>query len=75
MYRFVNKNGLISENHVKYIVLAPSRRVMDSVGGLSGLIWNIRSGMRQQKNEWGIGLGIFENIFENNIDNHNNACK
>jgi len=61
MYRFDNKDGLISEHHVKYIVPAPSRRAVlyHGFGGLSGLIWRIRSGMRQQKNEWGMGLGIF----------------
>src|SRR6266511_214056 len=61
MYKFDNKDDLISEHHVKYIVPAPSRRAVlyHGFGGLGGLIWRIRSGMRQQKNEWGIGLGIF----------------
>jgi len=61
MYKFDNKDGLISEHHVKYIVPAPSRRAVlyHGFGGLGGLIWRIRSGMRQQKNEWGMRLGIF----------------
>ncbi|CAG8604908.1 18401_t:CDS:2 [Acaulospora morrowiae] len=56
MYKFDLKNGLISEHHVKNIIPAPSRRAVlyQGFGGLGGLLWRIRSGMRQ-KNEWGVG--------------------
>ncbi|RHZ46878.1 hypothetical protein Glove_606g138 [Diversispora epigaea] len=60
MYKFDSKTGLVSEHHVRHIVPAPSRRAVlyQGFGGLGGLLWRIRSGMRQQKNEWGVGLGM-----------------
>lgn len=58
VYKFDPKTGLVSEHHVRHIVPAPSRRAVlyQGFGGLGGLLWRIRSGMR--KNEWGIGLGM-----------------
>ena len=60
LYRFDPKSGTVLEHHVKHIVPAPSRRAVlyHGFGGLGGLLWRIRSSMRQQKNEWGIGLGM-----------------
>jgi hypothetical protein len=60
MYRFDPQSGLVLEHHVKHIIPAPSRRAVlyHGFGGLGGLLWRIRSSMRQQKNEWGIGLGM-----------------
>jgi hypothetical protein len=60
MYRFDPKNGLVLEHHVKHIIPAPSRRAVlyHGFGGFGGLLWRIRSSMRQQKNEWGVGLGM-----------------
>ncbi|CAG8432947.1 9865_t:CDS:2 [Diversispora eburnea] len=65
MYKFDSKTGLVSEHHVRHIVPAPSRRAVlyQGFGGLGGLLWRIRSGMRQQKNEWGVGLGMLANEF------------
>ncbi|RIA92017.1 hypothetical protein C1645_736683 [Glomus cerebriforme] len=60
MYRFDPKSGLVLEHHVKHIIPAPSRRAVlyHGFGGFGGLLWRIRSSMRQQKNDWGIGLGM-----------------
>ncbi|CAG8635958.1 24055_t:CDS:2, partial [Racocetra persica] len=59
VYKFGSKSGLVTEHHVKHIVPAPSRRAVlyQGFGGLGGLMWRLRSGLRQ-KNEWGVGLGI-----------------
>ncbi|CAG8785816.1 23760_t:CDS:2, partial [Dentiscutata erythropus] len=61
VYKFCSKNGLVAEHHVKHIVPAPSRRAVlyQGFGGLGGLMWRLRSGLRQ-KNEWGVGLGIVD---------------
>ncbi|CAG8495086.1 11791_t:CDS:2, partial [Scutellospora calospora] len=59
VYKFGSKNGLVTEHHVNHIVPAPSRKAVlyQGFGGLGGLMWRLRSGLRQ-KNELGVGLGI-----------------
>ncbi|GBB98396.1 hypothetical protein RclHR1_03210017 [Rhizophagus clarus] len=71
MYKFDPKNGLVLEHHVKHIIPAPSRKAVlyHGFGGFGGLLWRIRSSMRQQRNEWGVGLGMIganTNEIENN---------
>ncbi|CAB4474861.1 hypothetical protein RhiirA1_415451 [Rhizophagus irregularis] len=71
MYRFDPRNGLVLEHHVKHIIPAPSRKAVlyHGFGGFGGLLWRIRSSMRQQKNEWGVGLGMVVHESENNKSN------
>ncbi|CAG8541666.1 13546_t:CDS:2 [Racocetra fulgida] len=72
VYKFGSKSGLVTEHHVKHIVPAPSRRAVlyQGFGGLGGLMWRLRSGLRQ-KNEWGVGLGIVgaKNQINVNLEN------
>ncbi|CAG8790821.1 24014_t:CDS:2, partial [Gigaspora rosea] len=57
-----------TEHHVKHIVPAPSRRAVlyQGFGGLGGLMWRLRSGLKQ-KNEWGVGLGIVDAKIQINV--------
>lgn len=68
VYKFGSKNGLVTEHHVKHIVPAPSRRAVlyQGFGGLGGLMWRLRSGLKQ-KNEWGVGLGIVDAKIQINV--------
>ncbi|CAG8590228.1 8199_t:CDS:2, partial [Paraglomus occultum] len=59
MYMF-DARGYVSEHWVKSIIPAPSRRAVlyHGFGGLGGWLWRIRSLLRQQKGQWGVGLGM-----------------